>query len=57
MGEKYLKNRNVLREVSKRRVDTERQNVVANVKQKRLPVFYNELKSSWDKKYVQKQKA
>jgi hypothetical protein len=44
MGEEN--NRNVWREVSKRRVDIEKQNMEASMGEKRSLVFYNELKSS-----------
>jgi hypothetical protein len=43
-------NRNVWREVSKRCMDIERQNMEASMKEKRSLVFCNELKSSWEKK-------
>jgi DNA repair ATPase RecN len=44
-------NRTVLREVSKRCVDIERQNMEASMREKkRSLVFYNELKSSWENK-------
>jgi hypothetical protein len=43
-------NRNVWREVSKRCMDIERQNMEASMGEKRSLVFYNELKSSWEKK-------
>jgi hypothetical protein len=43
-------NRNVWREVSKRCKGIERQNMEASMREKRSPVFYNELKSSWEKK-------
>jgi hypothetical protein len=42
-------NINVWREVSKRCVDIERQNMETSMKEKRSLVFYNELKSSWEK--------
>jgi hypothetical protein len=35
---------------SKRCVDIERQNMEAGMKEKRSLVFYNEFKSSWEKK-------
>jgi hypothetical protein len=44
------KNRNVWREVSKRFVDIERQNMETSMRDKRSLVFYNELKSNWEKK-------
>jgi hypothetical protein len=43
-------NRNVWREVSKRCMDTEGQNMKASMKEKRSLVFYNELKNNWEKK-------
>jgi hypothetical protein len=43
-------NRNVWRVVSKRCVDTERQNMEASMREKRSLVFYNELHCSWEKK-------
>jgi hypothetical protein len=43
-------NRYVWREVSKRCVDTERQNMKASIKEKRSLVFYNRLTNSWEKK-------
>jgi hypothetical protein len=43
-------NINVWREVSKRCVVIERQNTEASMKEKRSLVFYNELKSTWEKK-------
>jgi hypothetical protein len=43
-------NRNVWREASKRCMDIERQNMEASMREKWSLVFYNELKSSWDKK-------
>jgi hypothetical protein len=48
MGEEN--NRNVWREVSKRCMDIERQNMEAIMKKKRSLVFYNELKNNWEKK-------
>jgi hypothetical protein len=48
MGEEN--NRSVGREVSKRCMDIERQNMEASMKEKRSLVFYNELKSNWEKK-------
>jgi hypothetical protein len=48
MGEEN--NRNVWREVSKTCMDIERQNMEASMKEKRLLVFYNELKNNWEKK-------
>jgi hypothetical protein len=42
-------NRNIWREESKRCMDTERQNMEASMREKRSLVFYNELKSSWEK--------
>jgi hypothetical protein len=44
-------NRNVWREVSKRCMDIERQNMKASMKEKRSLVFYNELKNNWEKKF------
>jgi hypothetical protein len=44
-------NRNVWREVSKRCMAIERQNMEASMKEKRSPVLYNELKSHWEKKF------
>jgi hypothetical protein len=48
MGNNWIKgeenNRNIWREVSKRCMDTERQNMEASMKEKRSLVFYNELK-------------
>jgi hypothetical protein len=43
-------NINVWREVSKRCMDFERQNMEASMRENRSLVFYNELKSSWEKK-------
>jgi hypothetical protein len=43
-------NRNVWKEVSKRFMNTERQNMEASMRGKRSLVFYNELESSWEKK-------
>jgi hypothetical protein len=43
-------NRNVWRELSKRCADTERENVEASMRGKISLVFYNELKSNWEKK-------
>jgi hypothetical protein len=43
-------NRNVWIAVSRRCVDIERQNMETSMKDKRSLVFYNELKSSWEKK-------
>jgi hypothetical protein len=55
MGDIWIKeeenNRNVWREVSKRCMDIERQNMEASVKEKRSLVFYNELKNNWEKKF------
>jgi hypothetical protein len=48
MGEEN--NRNVWREVSKRCMDTKRQNMEASMKEKRSLVFYNELKNNLEKK-------
>jgi hypothetical protein len=42
-------NRSVWREVSKRCVDTDRQNIEASKREKRSLVFYNELMSNWGK--------
>jgi hypothetical protein len=54
MGDIWIKgeenNRNVWREASKRCMDIERQNMEASMKEKRSLVFYNELKSRWEKK-------
>jgi hypothetical protein len=47
-GEKN--NRTVWREVRKRCMDIERQNMGSSMREKRSLVFYNELKSSWEKK-------
>jgi hypothetical protein len=43
-------NRNVWREVSRRCMDTERQNMEASMKEKRSLVFYNKLKYNWENK-------
>jgi hypothetical protein len=43
-------NRNVWREVRKRCVDIERQNMEATMRVKGSLVFYNELNSNWEKK-------
>jgi CRISPR/Cas system CSM-associated protein Csm2 small subunit len=48
MGEEN--NRNVWREVSKRCIDIERQNMEASMKEKRLLVFCDELKNNWERK-------
>jgi hypothetical protein len=48
MGEEN--NRNIWREVSKRCMDIERQNMEASMTEKRSLVFYNELKNNWEKK-------
>jgi hypothetical protein len=45
-------NKNVWREVSKTCMDIDRQNMEASMKEKRSLVFYNELKSSWEKKNI-----
>jgi hypothetical protein len=45
-------NRNVWREVSRRCVDIERQNMEASMREKRSLGFYNELKSSRKKNYT-----
>jgi hypothetical protein len=44
--------RNILREVSKRRMDIERQNMEASMRERRSLVFYNELKSSWGQEII-----
>jgi hypothetical protein len=44
-------NRNVWREVSKRCMDIETQNMEDSMREKRSLVFYNELKRSWEKKF------
>jgi hypothetical protein len=41
-------NNNVWKVVSKRRTDTERQRMEANMGEKRSLALYNELKSSWE---------
>jgi hypothetical protein len=33
-------------------MDVERQNMEASVREKRLLVFYNELRSSWKKEFI-----
>jgi hypothetical protein len=43
-------NRNAWREVSKRCMDIERQNMEASMREKSSLVFYNELNSNWEKK-------
>jgi hypothetical protein len=43
-------NRNVWREVSKRCVDIERQNMEVSMRERRSLVFYNKLNISWEKK-------
>jgi hypothetical protein len=43
-------NRNVWREISRRCVGIERQNMEASMREKRSLVFYNESKSSWENK-------
>jgi hypothetical protein len=48
MGEEN--NRNVWREVNKRCMDIERQNIEAGMKEKRSLVLSNELKDNWEKK-------
>jgi hypothetical protein len=50
MGEEN--NRNVWREVSKRCMDTERQNMEASMKENRSLLFYNELKNNWEKEII-----
>jgi hypothetical protein len=49
MGEEN--NRNVWREVSKRCMDIERQNMEASMKEKRSLVVYNELQNNWEKEF------
>jgi hypothetical protein len=44
-------NQNVWRKVSKGSVDIERQNLEASMREKRSLVFYNELKSNWERKF------
>jgi hypothetical protein len=55
MGDIWIKGEenkiNVWREVSKRCMDIERQNMEASMKEKRSLVFYNELKNNWEKKF------
>jgi hypothetical protein len=46
----YKNNRNVWSEVSKRCMDIGRQNMEASMNEKRLLVFYNELKNNWENK-------
>jgi hypothetical protein len=46
--------RKVWREVSKRCMDIERQNMEASVREKRSLVFYSEWRSSWENKYIPK---
>jgi hypothetical protein len=41
--------KNVWREVSKRLVDIERQNMKPSMRKRRLVAFYNELKNNWKK--------
>jgi hypothetical protein len=49
-GEENNRNVGLWREVSKRCVDIERQNMEISMREKRSLVFYNELKRSWEKK-------
>jgi hypothetical protein len=46
-------NNNIWKVVSKRCIDTERQKMEANMREKRSLTLYNELKSSWEReKYI-----